>query len=330
MPNFTKRTSKPANDNKNYICKSDGGWNTCIHGNPMDKYLTALANCVGGASGRLNEIVNEINGTTGCKYTRFNCNAEGFLKRAQEYGWEVSMTPRAGSIMCWEGKGSLAGHVASCESVLDATNRVYTFESQWGGKASLNTVRTNDNGRWGMSSNYKFSGFLYIPEVVVEQITPTVERDIYTNQLKLNKDMNVRLGIETTSESIGLAHSGDVFNYYEERQGNSSKWYAITPDKSQWVAGVNNDGTKYCDIYPAQPIPPEPTPTPTPEPPEPETFKVGDIVVPTRLVNYRGTPVIQYDPWYKITELHGDRAVLSARGQIWAAMNTKDITHYKG
>lgn len=70
---------------------------------------------------------------------------------------------------------------------------------------------------------------------------------------------------------------------------------------------------------------PKPTPAPEPKPePKPE-FKVGDVVVPTRLVDYNGTPLVQYDPNYTITQISGDRAVLSARGQIWAAMNTKDI-----
>lgn len=63
-----------------------------------------------------------------------------------------------------------------------------------------------------------------------------------------------------------------------------------------------------------------PAPAPAPEP-----FKVGDVVVPTRLVSYNGTPLVQYDKTYTITELNGDRAVLSARGQVWAAMNTADI-----
>lgn len=61
------------------------------------------------------------------------------------------------------------------------------------------------------------------------------------------------------------------------------------------------------------------TPAPAPQ------FKVGDIVVPTRLVSYNGTPLVRYDQDYTITELDGDRAVLSARGQVWAAMNTADI-----
>ena len=60
-----------------------------------------------------------------------------------------------------------------------------------------------------------------------------------------------------------------------------------------------------------------------------EDFKEGDKVVPTRLVNYNGTSLTQYDDYYYITELVGDRAVLSAlrNGKyiVWASMNIKDI-----
>lgn len=65
-----------------------------------------------------------------------------------------------------------------------------------------------------------------------------------------------------------------------------------------------------------------------------ETFKVGDKVIPIRLVNYNGKHLIQYDKYYYINELSGDRAVLVAkrgnRYYTWAAMNTKDIELYKG
>lgn len=54
-------------------------------------------------------------------------------------------------------------------------------------------------------------------------------------------------------------------------------------------------------------------------------FKVGDVVVPTRLVDYNGTPLVQYDPTYTISQINGDRAVLTARGAVWAAMRTSDI-----
>lgn len=68
-----------------------------------------------------------------------------------------------------------------------------------------------------------------------------------------------------------------------------------------------------------------PAPTPAPAPKPAEGFKVGDVVVPTRLVDYNGTPLVQYDDTYTISEVNGDRAVLMARGAVWAAMNTKDI-----
>lgn len=73
---------------------------------------------------------------------------------------------------------------------------------------------------------------------------------------------------------------------------------------------------------------PQPTPTPTPTP-KPTKFKVGDKVIPTALVDYDGTPLIQWDPFYTISELNGDRAVLTAprNGQpvVWAAMNAKNL-----
>ena len=72
---------------------------------------------------------------------------------------------------------------------------------------------------------------------------------------------------------------------------------------------------------------PQPEPTPTPEPDD--GFKVGDKVVPITLVDYYGTPLIQYDDVYTISEINGDRVVLTApRGdkmEIWCAMNINNI-----
>ena len=74
---------------------------------------------------------------------------------------------------------------------------------------------------------------------------------------------------------------------------------------------------------------PEPTPTPTPTPKPKSKFKVGDHVVPTRLVDYDGTPLVQWDDEYVITQINGDRAVLCADRDgdliVWAAMRTSDI-----
>lgn len=62
---------------------------------------------------------------------------------------------------------------------------------------------------------------------------------------------------------------------------------------------------------------------PAPEPSAP--IAVGDTVVPTNLIDYNGTHLTQYDDTYTVTQLVGDRAVLSARGAVWAAMHLSDI-----
>ena len=62
-------------------------------------------------------------------------------------------------------------------------------------------------------------------------------------------------------------------------------------------------------------------------------FKVGDLVVPVKLVNYKGKHLKQYDEYYIINEIKNDRVVLSAKRKdklvIWAAMNINNIELYK-
>lgn len=83
------------------------------------------------------------------------------------------------------------------------------------------------------------------------------------------------------------------------------------------------DGTVYCAAFVTnlKKVGDAPAPAPKPEP----GFKVGDKVVPTKLVDYNGTPLVQYDDYYTISQLNGDRAVLTARGSVWAAMNTANL-----
>jgi surface antigen len=166
---FFIRNYKPSN-NKNFITTGAGGWNTCVKGYPMDANANVLANCVGYASGRFNEIINEARGTTGCTYKTLNCNAENFIERAQKAGLKTGSTPRVGAIGCAM-KGSTlngsdgAGHVWIVEKVNSETS-TYTSESGYGSKAFWNQTRTNSNGRWGMGSAYKFRAYIYLPDDV--------------------------------------------------------------------------------------------------------------------------------------------------------------------
>jgi len=174
---FFVRTYKPSN-NKNFITTGSGGWNTCIKGYPMDANANVLANCVGYASGRFNEIINEARGTTGCAYKGLNCNAEWFIERANQAGLKTGSTPRVGAIMCWQkgtvdGGGDGAGHVAIVEKV-NSNGTVYTSESGYGSTAFWNQTRSNSNGRWGSGSGYTFRAFIYLPSDVQKVVDGAV------------------------------------------------------------------------------------------------------------------------------------------------------------
>lgn len=167
------RTSKPSAGNKFYITKSKGGYSTCIQGKPTDANCNVLANCVGYACGRFNEIIGSM------KYPSLNCNAENFIERAKSIGLEISNVPTLGGIMVWQKGGTLsgndgAGHVAIVERI-DSTNQIYTSESGYGSSAFWNSVRTNNNGRWGLGSGYTFRGCIVNPAIgkVTAPVEPT-------------------------------------------------------------------------------------------------------------------------------------------------------------
>ena len=158
------RTTKPGKGNKYYIRKAQGGYSNAIYGKPTDSECNVLANCVGYAYGRF----NEIGGYGYCKYLA-PVNAENFMD--YKGSCKTGMTPKVGACMVWEGKGDLAGHVAIVEKVYD-NNHVYTSESGYGSSAFWNQHRYNNNGRWGCGSNYSFKGFIYNP-AVKDEPTPT-------------------------------------------------------------------------------------------------------------------------------------------------------------
>ena len=163
---FKIRTECPYN-NKYYMTTSSGGWSWAIKGSPTRAGADVLANCVGYANGRFAEIQE----TEGIKY-QLVCNAENFYEKAQQYGLQISNRPTLGGIMVWGGNGSLAGHVAIVERI-DNDNQIYTSESAYGGTAFFNATRRNDNGRWGMNSNYWFRGCIVNPANPQPEPTPT-------------------------------------------------------------------------------------------------------------------------------------------------------------
>ena len=146
---FTPRLDCPKRDNRYYIAKSEGGLNPAIPRPSGSKLF--FQNCVFYALGRFAEIWG---------IWMRSINAENFVKVAREMGLTVSQTPSAGAIACWEGLGSLAGHVSVVE--IKNANDIVTSESGWGNtaKAFWTQTRRND-GNWGQNtSKYRFLGFI--------------------------------------------------------------------------------------------------------------------------------------------------------------------------
>lgn len=152
------RTTRPTAGNKYFITRSNGGYSTCIQGKPTDSQCNVLANCVGYACGAYNEELG-----LGYEKYHLNCNAENFIERAIASGLSVLSKPVVGSILCWEGVGSLAGHVAIVIEVIN-DNCIRTAESGYGSSRPFwITTRYNNNGRWGLNANYKPRGFIINP-----------------------------------------------------------------------------------------------------------------------------------------------------------------------
>lgn len=234
---FTMRTSKPAN-NKQYITRGAGGWSNCIKGFPTDSLANVLANCVGYASGRYNELIQLARDFNECRYTNLRCNASGFIQRAKEASLEIGNIPRVGAIICWGGGNENCGHVEVVERV-DSNNQIYTSGSDYGGTAFYNALRNNSNGRWGLSSAFYFMGFIYQPEDVQEwingaKVVEPVERDEYKTQIEVIVDnLRVRTSPSLNGAILGLAKKG-YYNILDITNADGYTWYRIADH--QWVA----------------------------------------------------------------------------------------------
>ena len=264
---FTMRTTRPAN-NKNFITRDSGGWNTCIKGNPRYQYADALANCVGYASGRFNEIINIARETSGCTYTTLNCNAVNFKERAEAAGLQTGSTPRRGAIMCW-GKEGDAGHVAIVERV-NSNNSVYTSESGWGSSSIFwNSTRTNNNGRWGCGAGYYFRCFIYLPDDVQKAIDAEEPKPTPTPAPTPSDKFNIgdkvvingALYVSSTAASPAGSVSNKVTNITRKAPGTAHP-YNTTGDLG-WMD--ESSISAYNE--------PTPAPAPTPRP-----LSVGDTV----------------------------------------------------
>ena len=164
---FKPRMTKPEAGNKYYNTTGAGGYSGAIVGNPKDAGCNVLANCVGYAAGRFNEII----GKPKFVYFQYPPNAEDFYDTAIAAGLKVGTTPKLGAIIVWA-KGKTwtsadgAGHVAVVEEI-KSDGSIITSESGYGCASPFWTShRYKESGNWGQSTAYRFLGFIYQPDTV--------------------------------------------------------------------------------------------------------------------------------------------------------------------
>ena len=156
------RLRKPEKGNKYYITRKSGGYNPCIVGNPTDSDCNVLANCVGYAVGRFNEI-----GAYGCCKWLASVNAENMIEIAKNQGLSISTVPVLGGCMVWQKGKTLsgsdgAGHVAIVEAI-NADGTIITSESGYNFLSFYTTKRYGPN--YESNATYKFRGCIVNPAV---------------------------------------------------------------------------------------------------------------------------------------------------------------------
>lgn len=168
---WQERTSKPKKTDEFisfYNNRYAGGKSKVITGKPTDPEANVLANCVGYANGRFNEIYSQVTGRKEMAFPTLTANAENFIEKAKNLNLKVGNIPQIGAIVCWQKGNTLlssdgAGHVAVIEKVL-SSSKITTSESGWESNTPFWTkTRSNTLKNWGQSLLYKFRGFIYNP-----------------------------------------------------------------------------------------------------------------------------------------------------------------------
>lgn len=167
---FTPRTTKPERGNPYYNKPEEGYAVGIIPGSPEDPGCDVLANCVGYAAGRFNEIIGR-----GCYvYWQYASNPDQWIATAKEYGLRTGSEPELGAVAVWP------HHVAIVEEI-HADGSITTSESGYGCASPFwTTLRARGNGNWGTEG---FLGFIYQPE---EEVKPMKGIDISYCQPKVD------------------------------------------------------------------------------------------------------------------------------------------------
>ena len=152
MPgDYVPRLSRPEAGNP-YYCRDKYAVGI-IPGSPLDAGCDVLANCVGYAAGRFNEILGR-----GCfVHWQYAPDPDQWIARAQAEGLRAGSEPELGAVAVWR------HHVAIVEEI-HADGSITTSESGYGCANPFWTSKRNKgSGSWDGEG---FLGFIYQPKEV--------------------------------------------------------------------------------------------------------------------------------------------------------------------
>ena len=154
---FVPRRTRPESGNPYYNTPAAGGYAVgAILGKPTDAGCDVLANCVGYAAGRFNEII----GQNCFVHFRYAPDPDQWIVLAQAEGLRTGSEPQLGAVAVWR------HHVAIVEEI-HADGSITTSESGYGcANPFWTSKRSKNGGSWGGEG---FLGFIYQPEVSMKK-----------------------------------------------------------------------------------------------------------------------------------------------------------------
>lgn len=222
---YQPRLERPVKGNKYYTTIAKGGYSRAIEGKckttgKPDTQCNVLANCVGYAYGRFNEIGNYGS----CRYLS-PVNAENFPEYAK--GLTIGTEPKLGAIIVWKKGGTLkgtdgAGHVAVVERIYNDGSVLISQSGYNSNPFWTETIKKGD-GNWRcawMGTAYTFRCFIYNPAVpdtdnIITKLT--LKKGMKNNDVKeLQENLNI-LGYNlVVDSSFGNATDAAVRDFQKK------------------------------------------------------------------------------------------------------------------
>lgn len=226
-----------------WVHTSKGGSSPFEERNTVEGYKnvgSTLPNCTAYAWGRFYEIIGE-------RPKLSQANAEYWYDTIAD-GYKRGETPALGAVMCWQNGdmgGDGAGHVAIVEQI-NIDGSIVTSESGYSSSNAwwLTNRKKGADNNWGMSSPYKFQGFIYCP-----QTTAAVKEDLCTRNSYNILIEEMKPNARYIWQHLGArgwtlnAVAGLLGNLQQESKMSPNVWESL-------ISGsiINSDGTQTLNM----------------------------------------------------------------------------------